>query len=394
MRPPGADTVLVRHGDLNTKSNTVKRYMEGLLVENLEALLADRSIPGEVERRWNRPLIHTDEDAVEAAVEAATDAFGVVSASPATVVSTEKARIVEVLAETARECYDGGTFAVDARRADKTLPYDSEDLARDGGSAIWDVVEDEREFDPEVDLDDPDVTFGVEVREDVAFVYLETVPGPGGLPLGAQEKTIALVSGGIDSPVAAYEMMKRGSPIVPVYVDLGAYGGIDHEARAMETVRTLAAYAPNFDVPVYTVPAGETVELLVSEMEEGRMLSLRRFFYRVGEVLAERVDAHGIVTGEAVGQKSSQTVQNLGVTSRATSLPIHRPLLSWDKHEVVDRAREIETFTDSTIDAGCNRVVPDRTETNARLERLLENEPDDLFERAETAAKEAELVEP
>ncbi|WP_436343481.1 tRNA sulfurtransferase [Natronorubrum sp. FCH18a] len=392
MHPPGADTVLLRHGDVNTKSNTVKRYMEGILVENLEATLADRSIPGEVERRWNRPLIHTTEDAVAEATAAATDVFGIVSASPALTVSTDKERILETLVETARERYTGGTFAVDARRSDKTLPYDSEELAREGGTAIWEAVEDE--FDPEVDLDDPDVTFGVEVREDVAFVYLEHVPGPGGLPLGAQEPVIALVSGGIDSPVAAYEMMKRGCPVVPAYVDLGAYGGIDHEARAMETVRKLSRYAPNFDMQVYKIPGGETVDLLVREMEQGRMLSLRRFFYRAAETLAELVDANGIVTGEAVGQKSSQTVRNLGVTSRTARLPIHRPLLTLDKQDIVAKARAIDTYTDSTIDAGCNRVAPDRVETNARLEPLLEAEPDDLLERAEEAARNAELVEP
>jgi len=390
MHPPGADTVLVRHGDVNTKSNTVKRYMEGLLVENIEALLADRSIPGEVERRWNRPLIHTSEDAIEDATDAVTDAFGVVSASPALVVSTEKARIIEALEETARACYNGGTFAVDARRADKTLPYDSEDIAREGGTAIWEAVDDD--FEPEVDLDDPDLTFGVEVREELTFIYLETVPGPGGLPLGSQEPVIALVSGGIDSPVAAYEMMRRGSPIVPAYVDLGDYGGIDHEARAMETVRILSKYAPNFDMQVYRIPGGETVDLLVNEMEQGRMLSLRRFFYCAAETLADRVNANGIVTGEAAGQKSSQTVRNLGVTSRATRLPIHRPLLTWDKADIVAKAREIGTFTDSTIDAGCNRVTPGRVETNARLEPLLAAEPDDLLERAAAAAADATLV--
>ncbi|MDF9746546.1 tRNA sulfurtransferase [Natrinema salsiterrestre] len=392
MHPPGADTVLVRHGDLNTKSNTVKRYMEDRLAENLEALLADRSIPGEVERRWNRPLVHTSADAVEAATDAATDTFGVVSASPALTVSPEKERILEVVEETAREHYDGGTFAVDARRADKSLPYDSEDLAREAGTTVWEAVEDA--FEPEVDLDDPDLTFGVEVREDVAFVYLETVDGPGGLPLGSQEPVIALVSGGIDSPVAAYEMMKRGSPVVPAYVDLGDYGGIDHEARAMETVRILSEYAPNFDMQVYRIPGGETVDLLVREMEQGRMLSLRRFFYRAAETLAERIDADGIVTGEAAGQKSSQTVRNLGVTSRAARLPIHRPLLTRDKQYIVAQAREIGTFTDSTMNAGCNRVTPDQVETNARLKPLLRAEPDDLLERAEEAAKNAELIEP
>ncbi|MFC4245829.1 tRNA sulfurtransferase [Natribaculum luteum] len=391
MHPPGADVVLVRHGDVNTKSTQVKRYMVGMLADNLEALLEDRSVPGDVERRWNRPLIHTTEDAVEDATTVAADTFGVVSASAALTVSPELEAISEALAETARAHYDGGSFAVDARRADKDLPFTSEDVAYEGGDAIWAAVEDE--FEPEVDLEDPDLTFGVEVREDAAYLYLETVDGPGGLPLGSQAPMVALVSGGIDSPVAAYELMRRGSPVIPVYVDLGDYGGPDHEARAYETVRSLARYAPNFEMDVYRVPGGDTVSLLAETMEQGRMLSLRRFFYRVAERIAERVDASGIVTGEAVGQKSSQTAQNLGVTSHATNLPIHRPLLTWDKQDIVARAREIDTFTDSTIPAGCNRIAPDQAETNARLEPLLEAEPDDVLERADEAAANATLIE-
>ena len=391
MQPPGADTVLVRHGDLNTKSNTVKRYMVDLLVENLEAVLADRSVSAEVEGNWNRPLIHTTQSSVEPAAKAAADVFGVVSTSPAVAVAPDLDAICDTLAETARACYDGGTFAVDASRADKRLAFTSEDVARQGGTAIWEAVADR--FDPVVDLDDPDLTFGVEVREEAAYVYLERISGPGGLPLRSQAPMVALVSGGIDSPVAAYELMRRGSPVIPVYVSLGHYGGPDHEARAIETVRKLSRYAPNTDLGVYRVPGGETVSLLAETMEEGRMLSLRRFFYRIAEHVVYEQDASGIVTGEAIGQKSSQTAQNLGVTDRATSLPIHRPLLTWDKQDIVAKAREIGTFTDSTINAGCNRIAPDRAETNARLERLLEVEPDDLFERAEAAAATAERIE-
>ena len=392
MHPPGADTVLVRHGDLNTKSTTVKRYMLRILVENLEAALEDRSVSGEVDRRWHRPLITTAETDIEDAVDAAASTFGVVSASAAVTLEPDREAIYDVLSETARRHYTGGSFAVEVNRADKQLPYTSEDVAREGGTVIWEAVEDE--FEPEVDLDDPDLTFGVEIREEEAFVYLDSVSGPGGLPLGSQEPMVALVSGGIDSPVAAYEMMKRGSPIVPVYVDLGEYGGIDHEARAMETVRVLSQYAPNFDLRVYRVPGGETVAHLVEEMETGRMLSLRRFFYRIGEQIAERTGASGIVTGEAIGQKSSQTAQNLGVTSRVTDLPIHRPLLTRDKQDIVAAARDIGTYADSTIDAGCNRVAPDRAETNAQLERLLAVEPDGLLERATAAANDADLIEP
>jgi len=391
MHPPAADTVLLRHGDLNTKSNTVKRYMVDLLLENLEAILEDRAVPGTVVHDWNRPRVDVASGADVAPVaEAASDVFGIVSASPAITVPPELEAICAALAETARETYHEGTFAVDASRADKRVPFTSEDVARVGGQAVWDAVEDR--FDPGVDLDDPDHTFGVEVRDEAAYVFYERVPGPGGLPLRSQAPMVALVSGGIDSPVAAYEMMRRGSPVIPVYVSLGEYGGPDHEARAIETVRTLARYAPNTDLDVYRVPGGDTVSLLAETMEEGRMLSLRRFFYRIGERIAETTGASGVVTGEAIGQKSSQTAQNLAVTSRATTLPIHRPLLTWDKHEVVERAREIDTFADSTINAGCNRVAPDRAETNAVYERLLQVEPDDLLERAVAAAAAAERV--
>jgi thiamine biosynthesis protein ThiI len=330
---------------------------------------------------------------VTASVAAVTDAFGVVSASPALVVSAERAAIEDALVRTADEHYDGGSFAVDARRAGDSLSFTSEDVEEFGGQAVWESVEDE--FSPEVDLDDPDIRFYVECREEGdAFVFLEKRAGPGGLPLGSQAPVVALVSGGIDSPVAAHEVMKRGAPVVPVYVDLGDYGGPDHEARAMETVRTLAERAPNFDMRVWRVSAGDTVSLLVDELEQGRMLAFRRFIYRVAERIAEREGAHGIVTGEALGQKSSQTARNFGVTSRATDLPVHRPLLSLDKNEITERARRIGTFSDSTIPAGCNRFAPDQAETNARIDPLREAEPDDLFERADRAADAAERIDP
>jgi thiamine biosynthesis protein ThiI len=406
MHPPGADTVVVRYGDASVKSGQVQGRMERQLADNLRALLADRDVPGTVERRWARPLIRTEEAHVEAATDAATDAYGVVSASPAVAVTPELEPVVDAVAAAARATYESGTFAVDARRADKDLPFTSEDVAREAGSAVFDAVEQRStsspsaastgapaDIEPEVDLDDPDHTFHVEVREDEAFVFTEKRPGPGGLPLGSQGRLVALVSGGIDSPVAAYEVMKRGSPVVPVYLDLGAYGGPDHRARAMETVRSLTRFAPDRDWRTWVVPAGDAVDRLVGEMDRGRMLSYRRFMYRVGQAVAERTGAHGIVTGEAVGQKSSQTATNLGVVSRAADLPIHRPLLTMDKPEITERAKEIGTFEDSSIPAGCYRIAPDQVETNADLARLLEHEPDDLFELAADAVERAERVD-
>ncbi|QSG03065.1 tRNA sulfurtransferase [Natranaeroarchaeum sulfidigenes] len=391
MHPPGADTVLLRHGEVNTKSRQVQLAMERRLVENVRAILADRGVDGDVERRWTRPLIHVAEEDVEAATAAASDVFGVVSASPALVVDADRAAIKSALVRTAKACYTGGSFAIDARRAGDTTPFDSEDIGEFGGSAVWDAVSER--FDPEVDLDDPDLTFYVECRKAEAFVFVEKREGPRGLPIGTQEPLVTLISGGIDSPVAAYEVMRRGAPIIPVYLDLGDYGGVDHRERAIESVRTLARYSPNHSFDLRIVDAGATVSHLAETIQEGRMLTFRRYMYQVGETIAKDRGAMGIVTGEAIGQKSSQTTANMGVTSQAVDLPVHRPLLIMDKEKIVERARTINTFDTATISAGCNRFAPEQAETHGSIDQIRRLEPDDLLERAQRDARAADLLE-
>jgi len=390
VKPPGADTVVVRDGDLNTKSESVRRSMEQRLVGNVSALLEARGVEATVEYRRTRPLVHTDEASVEAATDAVAAAFGVVSASPARRVPPERDAIVDALAETASERYDEGTYAVSVRRAHKEHPFSSQELAEEGGAAVAEAVADR--FEPTVDLDDPDLTFFVEVREDVAFLFLEKRSGPGGLPLGSQAPLVALVSGGIDSPVAAFEAMRRGAPIVPIYARLGEFGGPDHEARAIETIRCLADYAPNYDLRPYVLDAGETLSDLADRLDEGRMLAFRRLLLRAAEVIAEREGAKGIVTGEAVGQKSSQTATNMAVTDPATTMPVHRPLSTRDKYEIEELAREIGTYDDSTIPVGCDRFAPSQPLTRSSLDGQRAREPDDLFDRAERIARDAERV--
>lgn len=388
MPPPGADAVLVRHGDVGVKSSSVQVSMERRLRDNLAAMLADSDVDGDVEREWGRVVVRTDDP--DAAGDAAAATFGVVSASPAKTVPPTIPAICDALAATARQHYDAGAFAVDARRAGDH-DFDSHDVNREGGDAVWNAVEDA--FEPEVDLDDPDLTFFVEVREDEAFVFLEKRTGPGGLPLGSQDPLVALVSGGIDSPVAAWEVMKRGAPVVPLYLDLGPYGGPDHVARAEETTGLLAEYAPTRDMRLRIAPAGDAVQRLAENTGRTRMLSYRRFMYRVAEHVADEVGAAGIVTGESLGQKSSQTAANVAVVDNATDLPIHRPLFTLDKQEIVARARDIGTYRNSTIDVGCNKLAPRQPLTAAPMESVLADEPADLFEWARDVAENVDREE-
>ncbi|MDY7081622.1 MAG: THUMP domain-containing protein, partial [Halobacteria archaeon] len=323
--------------------------------------------------------VRTTEDEIEEATDATTDVFGVSSASPAVSVEPEIEDIVEKLAETAREVYaerdEAGSFAVRARRAGEH-DFSSEEIGERGGSAVYEVIEGAG-YEPEVDLDNPDIEFFVECRETEAFVFLEKREGAGGMPLGSQEKVVALISGGIDSPVAAWEVMKRECPIVPVYIDLGEYGGADQEARMFETVRRLAEYAPGYEdkMKVRRVPAGDTIEYLVESTRNTRMLSYRRFMLKCAEHIALKEGAVGIVTGEALGQKSSQTSANLATLDDVTTLPVHRPLLTMDKQDIIARAKEIGTFEDSTLPAGCNRIAPDNPRTASTVEKVEKYEP-------------------
>lgn len=378
------DCAVVRYGELGTKSRSVRRRMEEQLCSNIRAALDSRAVEGSVERGQGRLLVHAAD--VDGAATAAAELPGVVSASPARRVDPAESEIVDALVELARgRSFD--SYAVRASRARDDHPFTSPELERAGGAAIGEVVE------ADVDLDDPALTFEADVRPDVAFVFDERRDGPGGLPVGTQAPLVALVSGGIDSPVAAFEAMRRGSPVVPVYVDLGDYGGVDHRARAIAACERLAARAPNHDCRPVVVDGGETVAYLAERVDRGRMLSLRRYFFAVAAAVAEREDAAGIVTGEALGQKSSQTARNLAVTSAAVDLPIHRPLFAVDKPEITERARELGTYEEAEIAAGCNRLVPDRPETEGRLEGLSKVEPGDLFERARADAGGAERVD-
>ena len=393
MHPPGAGTVLVRYGEIGIKSAQLRGRMEQRLQENLLAILDDRGVDAQVTRENTRLYVETNPDRVETVAAAAADTFGVVSASPARRVAPTREAITDALGNAACEHYRGQPYAVRVDRAGPASahPFSSTELERDGGDAVARAAP--ADADPTVELDDPAVTFSVECRPDDAYVYLDQQAGPGGFPLGTQEPLVALVSGGIDSPVAAWLAMKRGAPVYPLYIDLGEYGGVDHRLRAEETTATLGEYAPNFDTRLRVADGGEVIEELAADLDMYRMVAVRRFMLQVAAEVAAELDTVGIVTGEAAGQKSSQTMTNFGVTGAAVDLPVHRPLLALDKSTISQRAQAIGTYPDSTIDTGCHLLAPDGPATRPPLDQVREAEPKDLAERAAQVAAERTVVD-
>ncbi len=381
MKPPGCDSVIVRYGEIGVKSINTRIAMEKKLCSNLEEILKHRNISGKTERELGRIFIRTEEP--EKAAKAACDCFGVVSTSPTKSIPSKKEKITKTILKTAKKRFKGESFAIKARCTE--TPFRSKEIEEKAGDLV------RKETKAKVDLDSPDFTIYAECREKEAFVFLEKLPGVKGLPLGTQNKLVTLISGGIDSPVAAWKVMKRGCEIIPVYFDLEKYGGVDHIERAFETVRKLSKYAPNKDLRIRKIPAGEAIELLQKETEKTRMISYRRFMFKAAKKIAEKEHASGIVTGESIGQKSSQTIQNLSITSKTINIPIYRPLLSMDKQEIIDKAKSIGTFQDSTINTGCHKIAPNKPTTKATLKDVKQKEPNNLLNLAKKKAKETTI---
>ena len=226
-----------------------------------------------------------------------------------------------------------------------------------------------------VDLGNPDVVLGVEVRDNQAFVYSQVIEAVGGMPLGVQPKLVGLFSGGIDSPVGCWLVMKRGSPVVFVYFDNSPFTDETTTQRALNVAEVLFGWAIGFPRKVYVIQHGENLKQIMQTNRKYSCLLCKRMMYRVAERLAEQLRAEGIVTGEAIGEQASKTVTNLRVLNAAVKeYPVHRPLLGFDKQETEAIARKIGTYEVSSQKAGACTAVPYQPSTKAKMEDVLKAE--------------------
>ncbi len=360
--------VLVRYSDIGTKSRYVRHQMTAVLRQRVEDRLEYEDISyGRVSREPGRVVAETEE-AVRTA-EVVAEVPGVASTSP--VFRTEPD--IDALKQASQEFDFGDSFGVDARRAGEHS-FTSKDVEEEVGAAV-----EEAEEIP-VDLDDPDTWLGIEVRFEDAYLYTDTFDGPGGLPVGTQESLAALISGGIDSPVAAYQVMKRGCDILPVYFYNRPIAAEDHWLRFGASVEKLRRFHPSKEWRAYRVDM-EDVNAELLEVGRGRMLLHRIVMFRVAEKIAEKEGLKGVVTGEAIGQKSSQTPSNLAATSSEVDIPVFRPLLTWNKQEIVETARQIGTYEDASIASACSTMAPENPATEMNEENLEELQSEVDIER-------------
>ncbi|MBQ3620910.1 MAG: tRNA 4-thiouridine(8) synthase ThiI, partial [Methanosarcinaceae archaeon] len=376
---PAENTLIVRYGELSLKSKGVRDIYEETLRNNIRAMMDSRHVSyKDVRRDYGRIFVDAEEGAgnIGEIAEAVSRVFGVFSVSPAAVCRSSKEEITALCAEIAAAGYIGAgeTFAVRARRTGNH-PFTSNEMARFCGDAIWRALS-EKGLEPAVDLTSPDKEIFVEIRQKESFVYTKIIKGPGGFPVGTQGKMVALISGGIDSPVAVWLMMKRGVDVVPVFMDNTPYADPDTISRVLDNARVLFSWAPGRRHVVYSVPHAEYMEKVIENCHlKSRCLLCKRSMFKAADCIRRRIKASGIITGSSLGQVASQTAANMEAEIYGLSMPLYHPLLSYDKQEIVDIARMIGTYDISTRPSGPDcTIVPEKPEVKAAFDLAVREE--------------------
>ncbi|HXF56021.1 MAG TPA: tRNA uracil 4-sulfurtransferase ThiI [Actinomycetota bacterium] len=347
-------------GEIGTKSTRTRRRFLRVLARNARLALEAAGVRGSVRPEWSRLLVNAAH--LPAARDVLSRVFGVHSVDEVLEVRFDSlASLVEALTPLYRDRVAGRSFAVRARRQGRH-DFTSQDVAVELGAALL-------PFASRVDLEQPEVTVAVEVVDDRAFAVLDSVPGPGGLPLGSGGRAVVLFSGGFDSPVAAWRVMRRGVRVDLLHCDLGGCGELD---QALTVARELALrWAPGVEVRAHVVDLTPVVlELIRRVPPRLRQVLLKRAMYRAASRLAELLGAEAVVTGESLGQVSTQTLRNLAVCEEAATVPVLRPLVGMDKEEIMATARAIGTFAASAaVQEHCS-IATGPVETWAALEEV------------------------
>ena len=296
--------------------------------------------------------------------------FGVVSYSPAISTNAVYEDIDETLSCYTQELIDENIlnentkFAIKCRRVG-THDFTSQEMAAHCGGVVRSVI-----LAP-VDLTNPDLTIFVEIRDDDAYIYHEKIKGPGGLPLGTQGKVVVLLSSGIDSPVAAYLMMKRGCEVVALHCNNDPFSGPKVTENFNALVDQLNIYAKGTPIKKRIIDYGEYLTVAKEKAPEKMTCVLcKSGMYKIAEKLAVKLGADAIVDGSSVGQVASQTLSNILATRHGVGMPILSPLIGLDKEEITAIAKDIGTFEISKIDDGGCSAVPRYPETRADIERV------------------------
>jgi len=381
---------IVRCGEVALKGMN-KPYFERILLERVRGAL--KCYEG-AEAKWFEGLMFVrvpdtipEDDVIDKCVKV----FGVASVSPAVQVEKDIDAIGAAAAEFMQKIIEKEgvkTFKIKGKRADKSFPVQSPEIGRVVGAIVLKTCK-----VLSVDVHKPDVTLTVDVRREGAYIFRDKISGFGGLPLGTNGKGMILMSGGIDSPVAAFMMAKRGMTIECVHFHSYPYTSQRAQQKVEDLVRVLAGYMGTIKMHVINLlPIQEAI--VTNCPEDETTLLVRRFMMRIAEQVAIKNKNMMLITGEDLGQVASQTAEALVVTDSVVKMPVMRPLIAMDKVDIMDKAKEIGTYDISIqpYEDCCTVFLPKHPVTKPKLENIEQSEAALDVESLVNAAVESEEI--
>ena len=384
---------LIKYAEIAIKGKN--RYLfEDALVKQMRIALSKVSGEFEVKKEQGRVYVFCPEDYdYDEAVEALKTVFGIVEFCPVVICEDQGIEQLEkdVVAymQDAHPGFDK-TFKVYTRRANKHYPMTSMEVSAEVGHAILEAFP-----DCSVDVHEPEQVISLEIREKI-YIYSQTIKGPGGMPIGTNGRAMLLLSGGIDSPVAGYMIAKRGVSIDAVYFHAPPYTSERAKQKVVDLARQVAVYSGPIRLHVVNFT---DIQLYIYDQcpHDELTIIMRRYMMRIAEHFAKENRCLGLVTGESIGQVASQTMQSLMATNDVCTLPVYRPVIGFDKQEIVEIARRIGTFETSilpyedccTIFVAKHPVTKPVVNVIRASERKLEEKIDELME---TALRTTEVI--
>ena len=365
------EIILIKNGELVLKGLN-RNTFEDILIKNMKKALRE---VGEFTFTKSQSTIMVkpvDESAdLDDAVERLRKVFGIVALSRAAVAEKDMDSIRAVSSEYLEdELSLAKTFKVEAKRSDKKFPLKSPEISRELGGYLLSKFNHLK-----VDVHNPDVTVTVEIRDAYAFIRGNNIRGAGGMPVSTSGRAAVLISGGIDSPVAAYMMAKRGIELVAVHFASPPYTTELAEEKVMELLHRVAKYSG--PITTYVVPFTEIQEQIKKDCpEEFFTIIMRRYMMKIAEILAKHQNCSALITGESVGQVASQTIYALACTDAACEMPIFRPCIGMDKVEIINISRQIDTFDTSILpyEDCCTVFTPKHPKTRPQLADVINAE--------------------
>ena len=369
------DTILCHYAEVGLKLGN-RRFFENWLRQNIKAAL-NRAIPSKkftVRRLYGRIMIELDDDPIKNRKEitqALSRTFGLAYFAFAKYVVQEIKGIRE-MALVALQDKEFDTFKIKTRRPDQQFLFTAQQVNEDVGAFIL------SKMDKTVQLKDPDITCYIDIVQGSVYIYTEKIPGPGGLPTGANGKVVGLLSGGIDSPVASILAMKRGAAVIFVHFHSVPLTTEESIEKVKQITTVLSHYQSRIHLYLIALTPIQK-EILVKTKEKYRIILYRRFMFRIAEIIARKEKARALVTGESLGQVASQTLENIAVIETVSSMPILRPLIGLDKQEIMDLAKEYGTYDISILPDQdcCSLFLPKNPATKAK-KQYIEAEEENL----------------